>query len=112
MSLPVAGVEGMQIITFSSAGGIHGIPILAVEESFRPVPMTPVPLADPRVAGLLNQRGKSATVINLRKCFHHPSGEVALHPHMILLETDDRLSEAAKASGIKTFSEPVVLLVD
>ena len=68
----------MQVITFAAAGGIHGIPVLAVEEFFRPVPMTPVPLADRCVAGLMNQRGKSATVLNLRACFHmlQPCGGV------------------------------------
>ncbi|MBC8114356.1 MAG: chemotaxis protein CheW [Candidatus Saccharimonas sp.] len=102
----------MQIVTFASAGGVHGIPVLAVEEFFRPVPITRVPLADPRVAGLMNQRGKSATVLNLRGCFDKPSGEPAVHPKMILLETDARLTPEAREMGVRTFTDPVVLLVD
>ena len=102
----------MQIVTFAAAGGVHGIPVLAVEEFFRPVPLTRVPLADPRVAGLMNQRGKSATVLNLYGCFDKPSGDPAPHPKMILLETDDRLTQEARELGVRTFPEPVVLLVD
>ncbi|MEK6261899.1 MAG: chemotaxis protein CheW [Planctomycetota bacterium] len=102
----------MQIVTFASAGGVHGIPVLAVEEFFRPVPITRVPLADPRIAGLMNQRGKSATVLNLRRCFDKLSGEPTVYPKMILLETDDRLTPEARELGVRTFTDPVVLLVD
>lgn len=102
----------MQIVTFAAAGGVHGIPVLAVEEFFRPVPVTPVPGADPRVAGLMTLRGKSATVLNLRRCFRAPTGADAVTPKMILLETADRLTEQARALGLRAFREPVVLLVD
>jgi purine-binding chemotaxis protein CheW len=102
----------MQIVTFAAAGGIHGIPVLAVEEFFRPVPITRVPLADPRVAGLMNQRGRSATVLNLHRCFDKPATEPSRHPKMILLETDDRLTAEAREMGVRAFSDPVVLLVD
>ena len=102
----------MQIVTFAVAGGIHGIPILAVEEFFRPVPLTRVPLADPRVSGLLNQRGKSATVLNLFRCFDKPVGTPSPNPKMILLETDEHLTQEARDRGVRAFQDPVVLLVD
>src|SRR5271156_6434894 len=102
----------MQIVTFFAAGGLHGIPVLAVEEFLRPAPLTRVPLADPRIAGLMNQRGKSATVLNLRGCFHRPDGAAAPHPKFILLETNDRLTAEARSMGIRSFPDPVVLLVD
>jgi chemotaxis signal transduction protein len=102
----------MHIVTFAAAGGIHGIPILAVEEFTRPVAVTPVPLADRRVAGLMNLRGKSGTVIDLRKCFVKPTGEPSPHGKMILLETTDRLTDEARQLSVQVFREPVVLLVD
>lgn len=102
----------MQIVTFAAAGGVHGIPVLAVEEFFRPVPLTRVPLADSRIAGLMNQRGKSATVLDLRQCFHRPTGEPAVNPKMILLETDEHLTPEARSMGVRSFADPVVLLVD
>lgn len=102
----------MQIVTFAAAGGLHAIPILAVEEFTRPTAITPVPHADHRVAGLMNLRGKSGTVIDLRKCFHKPVGEPATTGKMILLETTDRLTDEAKQLSVQVFREPVVLLVD
>jgi chemotaxis signal transduction protein len=102
----------MLIVTFASAGGLHGIPVLAVEEFFRPVPVTPVPRSDPRVTGMMHLRGKTATVLNLRRCFRNPTGGEAAHPKMILLETADRLTDQARELGIKAFTDPVVLLVD
>lgn len=102
----------MQMVTFASAKGLHAIPVLAVEEFFRPVPITRVPLADRRVAGLMNQRGKSATVLNLHHCFDVPNEAPPTHPKMILLETEDRLTDDARKMGVRAFSEPVVLLVD
>jgi purine-binding chemotaxis protein CheW len=104
----------VQVVTFQAAGGTHGIPILAVEEFFRPVPITPVPLADRRVAGLMNLRGKSCTVIDLKACFDRPAPAQlpVVTPKMILLETNDRLTDEAKQLGVKTFAEPVVLMVD
>jgi chemotaxis signal transduction protein len=76
------------------------------------VSVTPVPGADPRVAGLMNLRGKSATVVDLRRCFRTPTGDAAPTPKMILLETADRLTDQARTLGIRAFVEPVVLLVD
>ena len=109
---PTAGGLTVQIVTFAAAGGVHGIPVLAVEELLRPVPVTPVPRSDPRVAGLMNLRGKSATVLHLRACFARPTGEPARDPKMILLETADRLTDEARELGVKAFDDPVVLLVD
>jgi chemotaxis signal transduction protein len=86
--------------------------VLAVEELLRPVPVTRAPRSDARVAGLMNLRGKSATVVDLRACFARPTGEPALHPKMILLETADRLTDEARELGVKAFDDPVVLLVD
>ena len=102
----------MQIVTFAAAGGVHAIPVLAGEELLRPAPVTPVPRSDPRVAGLMNLRGKSATVLHLRACFARPTGEPARCPKMILLETADRLTDEARELGVKAFNDPVVLLVD
>lgn len=104
----------MQVVTFRSAGGLHAVPVLAVEELCRPAPVTPVPGSDPRVAGLADLRGKSAAVIDLRRCFRSP-GAAEAPPgggKMILLETADRLTGEAAALGVRAFEEPVALLVD
>jgi chemotaxis signal transduction protein len=102
----------MQIVTFQAARGVHGIPILTVEEFFRPVPVTPVPLSDRRVAGLMNLRGKSATVVHLNRCFAAEEEAASAAPMMILLETADRLTPEAQGLGLRAFQDPIVLLVD
>ena len=83
----------MQIVTFKAAGGIHALPILAVEELTRPVPVTPVPMADRRIAGLMNLRGRGGTVIDLARCF------------------DRAPAKEARQLSVRVFREPVALLV-
>ena len=58
----------MNICTFFVSGDRYAIPLLAIEEIFRPVTVTPVPGADDRIAGLINLRGRSAAVIDLQCC--------------------------------------------
>jgi purine-binding chemotaxis protein CheW len=101
----------MQIVTFKAAGGIHALPILAVEELTRPVPVTPVPMADRRIAGLMNLRGRGGTVIDLARCFDRAPANEAGPRRMILLETADHLTEEARQLSVRVFREPVALLV-
>lgn len=102
----------MQVTSFVVADGLYGIPVLLVEEIFRPVGVTPVPLSDPRIEGLLNIRGKSATVLNLRRCLSKPDPQESIRTKMIMLDTDEELTVEARELGIVAFEEPVVLLVD
>jgi purine-binding chemotaxis protein CheW len=91
----------MQISTFLIADETFAIPSLVVEEYFRPLPVTKVPGADPRIDGLVNIRGRTAVVVS-----QATAGE------MILLETSSRLVKEAIDLGLKTFEESVVLNVD
>lgn len=90
----------------------YGIPVLLVEEFFRPVPITPVPGSDPRIAGLINLRGASATVVDLRRTLGLPERPPGETGHMLMLETADKLSPAAQAAGIAAPEDAVALLVD
>jgi len=102
----------MQVVRFQCAQDVCAIPVLAVKEFCRPLAVTRVPLADPRIIGIANIRGKCATVLDLRSCFAKPVGEAIAHPRMVLLETNDNLTSEAIKLGIKAPDEPVVLLVD
>jgi purine-binding chemotaxis protein CheW len=53
-------------VTATVGGQLFGLPILRVQDVFVPERMTPVPLAPPEVAGVLNLRGRIVTVIDLR----------------------------------------------
>ena len=102
----------MQISTFNIRNEAFAIHSLLVEEYFRPLPITKVPGADPRIDGLVNIRGRTAVVVNMRRCFEVPARESTAHGEMIHLETTHRLVKEALESRLYAFDEPIVLNVD
>lgn len=102
----------MQISTFMIADETFAIPSLVVEEYFRPLPVTIVPGADSRIDGLVNIRGRTAVVVNLRRCLGVSPRSSRFAGEMILLETTSRLVKEALDLGLRTFEESVVLSVD
>lgn len=59
----------IQLCGFTVGGGLYSIPVLDVQEVIRPSQITPVPLADHHLKGLLNLRGQIVTAISLRSLF-------------------------------------------
>jgi len=55
-----------RLATFTVDGRFLGVDVTSVREVLRPQEMTRVPLAPPRVAGLINLRGEIVTAIDLR----------------------------------------------
>lgn len=55
-----------QFCGFTAAGGLYGLPVSDVQELVRPQIVTPVPLAAPEIAGLINLRGQVVPSIDLR----------------------------------------------
>lgn len=102
----------MQISTFMIADETFAIPALVVEEYFRPIPVTRVPGSDARIDGLVNIRGRTAVVVNMRSCLGMPPRANDRPGEMILLETTQRLVKEAVELGMHTFEESVVLNVD
>lgn len=86
-----------EYVTFSAAGQLFGLPIECVQDVFKPSHMTPVPLAGPEIAGVLNLRGRIVTAIHLCSRLDLPS------------RTD---AAAAMAIGIESGAESFGLLVD
>ncbi|MGG5257727.1 chemotaxis protein CheW [Phycicoccus avicenniae] len=68
-------MSGSTYVTFSLGEHLVGLPVDRVQEVLGALPMTPVPRADGRVAGLLNLRGQVVTGIDLRSRFGLPTGE-------------------------------------
>jgi len=58
--------DSVQICTFYLDDLLLGIDVQQVQEVIRYQPMTPVPLAPPVVAGLINLRGQIVTATDLR----------------------------------------------
>lgn len=102
----------MQISTFLIQNEAFAVPSLVVEEYFRPLPITKVPGSNRRIDGLVNIRGRTAIVINMRNCFEVPSRAPDDLGEMILLETEQGLVDEARELGLYAFEEPVVLSVD
>jgi purine-binding chemotaxis protein CheW len=59
--------EMREYVTVLVDGQLFGLPIECVHDVFIATEMTPVPLAPPEVAGLLNLRGRVVTAISLRR---------------------------------------------
>lgn len=55
-----------EFVTIMVADQLCGIDVLKVQDVLGPQKITPVPLADTEVAGLLNLRGRIVTAIDLR----------------------------------------------
>jgi purine-binding chemotaxis protein CheW len=84
-------------VTFSCAGQMFGLPIERVQDVFKPLNMTRVPLAGQEIAGVLNLRGRIVTAINLGKRLDLRSRDEGAGPMAI---------------GIESRSESFGLLVD
>lgn len=102
----------MQLASFYVADGLYAVPVLMVEEFFRPVPVTEVPLVSPLIEGLIHLRGKTATVLNLRRCLDKPEIPQGANSKMILLVTESGLTPEAQTLGIGAHKEPVALRID
>jgi len=84
-------------VTFNCSGQSFGLPIERVQDVFKPTKITPVPLADPEIAGVLNLRGRIVTAIDLATRLNLAS---------------PANSATAMAIGIEHRSESFGLLVD
>lgn len=107
----ITGSTLQQISAFRVGEQTFGIPALLIEEFFRPLPVTRVPGADPRLDGVVNIRGTNAVVINMRSCLDLPP-TTERETEMILLETDHGLVDEARHLNFHAFDEPVVLRID
>lgn len=79
---------GRQLATFLLGGAHYGVDVLLVQEALRSQARTPVPLAPPGVAGLVNLRGEVVLSVDLR----HRLGLVPLtedaDPMMVVVQVD------------------------
>lgn len=102
----------MEYASFLVDGNLFGIPVVLVQEISKPLDLFPVPGHDPRVAGLVNLRGRTAVALDLRM-FLSPS---ALgndgRRKFIVLETTEALPEEVRKLGLESHHEPLVLVVD
>ena len=68
-------MTGVSLCSFVLRDLMFGVPIGIVQEVLTGLPLTPMPLAPPAVAGLINLRGQVVTAIDLRVCLGLPRRE-------------------------------------
>jgi purine-binding chemotaxis protein CheW len=85
-----------EYVTFTVGAQLFGVPIGRVQDVFRPMQMTRVPLAPAEIAGILNLRGRLVTAIDLSR----------------RLGIGTEGGRPALAVGIQTGAESFGLLVD
>ncbi|MFN8082414.1 MAG: chemotaxis protein CheW [Kineosporiaceae bacterium] len=86
-----------QLSTFHVGKYLFGVDVALVQEVVRLNQITPVPLARPEIAGLINLRGAVLTAIDLRARLGLPPADGAKERVNVVVRVDD---------------EPVSLLVD
>jgi len=86
-----------QLSTFHVGKYLFGVDVSLVQEVVRLQQITPVPLAVPEIAGLINLRGEVLTAIDLRARLGLPPAEGGREPVNVVVRVGD---------------EPVSLLVD
>ena len=80
------------ICTFTLDGLFLGINVSEVHEVLLAQTLTPVPLAHPIVAGLINMRGQIVSVVDLRRVLRLPArGDDALPPVNVIVRNGQEL---------------------
>ena len=85
-----------RLATFTIDGEVFGVDVRRVREVVRPLEITPIPLAPPEVAGLINLRGEIVTALDLR----------------VRLGADRRADRTSMNMIMTTEHGPVSLLID
>lgn len=71
----VATGKKKQYMTMSVDNQLFGLPVTSVRDALKKMPVTPIPLAPPEIAGAMNLRGRIVTVIDMRRRLNLPSLE-------------------------------------
>ncbi len=61
-----------QLLTFTLADQLFGVPVLQVNDVLGPQKITRTPLSPPAIAGVMNLRGRIVTAIDVRRCLRQP----------------------------------------
>lgn len=83
--------ELLQLVSFVVGTEEFAIPILAVQEINRMMPITRVPQSPPFIEGVINLRGKIIPVMDLRKRFGLKAGEHSNDARIIVVEVGARV---------------------
>jgi len=78
-----------QFVEFKLGDEIYGVDILQVKTIERMMPITKVPKAPDFVVGVINLRGEIVPIIDLRKRFNLPPGQITDQTRIIIVTLED-----------------------
>src|SRR5215475_10147922 len=78
--------QGQQYLTFTLAGEVFAIGILAIKEIIEYSTLTAVPMMPPYVRGVINLRGAVVPVLDLSVRFGKPSSPVSRRTCIVIVE--------------------------
>ena len=81
----------LQYVTFRLADETYGLNVMRIQEVLRYTEIAPVPGAPDYVLGIINLRGNVVTVIDTRRRFGLPDGEVTDSTRIVVLEADEQV---------------------
>lgn len=79
--------DEQQTVVFRLAGESYGIEIFRVNEIIRIREVTPIPRTESHIKGLVNLRGKTIPVVDLRVRFAMPEAEVTDSSRIIVVDS-------------------------
>ena len=87
--------------TFRVGGRLYGVDLARVQEVLRPMPITPLPLSPPAIAGVVNLRGQIVTAVDLRRLFGGSADAREQHAraHIVVFDGSTPVSLLADAIG-------------
>lgn len=80
------GSDILQLVSFEIGVEEYAIPILAVQEINRVMPITPVPHSPAAVEGVINLRGRIIPVVDMRKRFGLPKTSETGDSRIVVVE--------------------------
>ena len=84
--------ETIQYCGFKICDEEYAIPVMEVQEVIKPQQVTPIPLAQDQIRGLVNLRGQIVTCISLRKLFGKDDDLTKDHMNIIVKGNDGLFS--------------------
>ena len=80
------------VVSVEVGGHWFGLPIQTLREILAPQRLTPVPLAPPGIAGLLNLRGRVVTTVDVRALLGLPGREDGRGTNVVVAHDDEHYS--------------------
>jgi purine-binding chemotaxis protein CheW len=92
MKMEIVEEKTVQYCGFKIGNEEYAIPVMEVQEVIKPQMVTPIPLAQEQIRGIINLRGQIVTCISLRKLFGQEDDLSKDHMNIIVRGADGLFS--------------------